>query len=524
MKILAISLLRLGDLAMHSIVISRLQKMHPAAEIHLLTNRGNSQLAEILGIQKVHIFEREKIQSSMKSAECSIFEAFDRTTDLIRRLNKENFTHCINLTHNGLSARISGFIQCDEKQGLTIFPDLQNQIGNSWFRHLNDYSLSGGTHQFHFVDLLTCATGSDSTEIDTLELSSRDSDQAGRSIAFQPWSSEDQKDWLDDCWIQLAERLRKYSPQHEIQVLHHSSNARRAEALVRKAGAAGVQLQLVCLELAELATEIQSRCDLLISVDTGIKHFGALLGVKTLELSLGTTDLYKTGVYQAGAIILRPKVSTLDADAVAAIAFEHLRNDKVNLIAIAEEFADSMHVFRVAIFKHLGFFPVPLASDDMRSAAHKFLEMLAFRHVLQKEPAAHIQPLATLALQFRDFWRQLPQRILDFDMSAFLRSAESISLACENEVRTLKKQILVELQAQKSLAGESFAISAELGIRIRNLEKDMQLGSYLTQFIGNSVSFYSLRRVISALDDLAEVQKSIWKIIRNFEQTKQLEF
>lgn len=77
MKLLVISLLRIGDLAMHSLVVSRLRKAHPDAEIHVLTNRSNLEFANLLNVEKVHVFERERMQASMRSAETCIFEAFD---------------------------------------------------------------------------------------------------------------------------------------------------------------------------------------------------------------------------------------------------------------------------------------------------------------------------------------------------------------------------------------------------------------------------------------------------------------
>lgn len=442
---------------------------------------------------------------------------------MVRRLNKENYTGILNLTHNNLSARIAGLLDCEERHGLQIYTDGQVQIGASWFRYLNDYSLSGGLHQFHFVDVLTQALDIPvSSEVSPLK-SPRVSSNPKRTIAFQPWSSEAQKDWTDSAWVQLAKLLNRYCPEHSLQVLYHPTNQRRANALQALADENHIQLEMVALPLEDLAVELQSRCDLLVSVDTGIKHFAALLGVKVLELSLGSTDPNKTGAYQAGAIIIRAHREQLEAEGVAAVAFEQIRGELRNLAAIASEFNDAFKLFRVLKLKEIGFFALPLNSEQLKDSMHRCLEMMALHQVLQRNKSGQIQPYGTASLQLREIWQQIPERLMEIDLSSFLKEAEVRALKFEDAIGSVRKKLTAELQSQTDAMVQRFHFSSELHRCVTDLEKQMNLGVFLSQFMAAPISFYGVRGLLSALDDLAGVQKSIWKIIRNFEQNKTLE-
>ena len=63
MKILAISLLRIGDLMMHVHILRAVRKMFPKCEIHLLVNELSESFAkEIEIVDQVNVFPRQKLQ------------------------------------------------------------------------------------------------------------------------------------------------------------------------------------------------------------------------------------------------------------------------------------------------------------------------------------------------------------------------------------------------------------------------------------------------------------------------------
>jgi ADP-heptose:LPS heptosyltransferase len=110
---------------------------------------------------------------------------------------------------------------------------------------------------------------------------------SARRIVFHPWASgslRHLREWPEDRWVELALRLNNVG---RVFVLTGGPGDReRCERLKRKLEAAGVCSEIVTGSsgLEEVATALLV-AELLVSVNTGVMHLGAILGVATVALN-----------------------------------------------------------------------------------------------------------------------------------------------------------------------------------------------------------------------------------------------
>ena len=158
MKILAISLLRLGDVLIHLPAIQALRHQHPGAEIHLLMNQQFQSLVPLLkGVDKVHFFDRQGIQNALADGRFSIVHSYAQLKGQIDTLNQEEFTKVVNLTHNRLSAFVGSRINCQSYDGLLCEKGQFRLSGSQWWRELSNHSRSESL--FTFSQILAQAQG-----------------------------------------------------------------------------------------------------------------------------------------------------------------------------------------------------------------------------------------------------------------------------------------------------------------------------------------------------------------------------
>lgn len=159
MKILVVSLLRLGDFIMTLPAISRLKVKYPDSEIHVLLNKQFEGVVGLIeGVDKFYYFDRLQYQKDMSNFDSHILNPYFRLSHLSQQLNLENFDHIYNFTHNKLSGFLIDSIHADKKFGL-IFKNDKFQIENhDWLSYLNSTNQDSSS-EFHFCDILTEGQG-----------------------------------------------------------------------------------------------------------------------------------------------------------------------------------------------------------------------------------------------------------------------------------------------------------------------------------------------------------------------------
>lgn len=282
MKILAVSLLRIGDVLQQLPLLQGLYRKYDKAEIHLLINRQCQGIIPFLEekFENIHLFDRELYLKRI-SSQNSLDERLEAIQDSLPELPEFDFVY--NFSHTRLSVDVIASLNTRHNYGLHRDSegrmDLQD---NRWLQYYNECFAGNRKSFFHGNDLL--ANGF-ALSVERYDVEFR----ASNLIAVQCFTSDPKKNWPLTQFAQLKREIEKSYPQSEVRFL--CAPQEKAQLLEFFS-----ENEVISCSFSE-AYELLKHARLLISVDTSIKHLGALAQIPIVEISLGGSDALKTGAY-----------------------------------------------------------------------------------------------------------------------------------------------------------------------------------------------------------------------------------
>lgn len=295
MKILVISLLRLGDLLQQRPLLRSLRARYPQAEIHLLVNASVAAARNLCPEADVfHLFEREEWQEEVGRAEAHLLKPLLGLEEWVHELSREQFDEIHNWTHNRLSAHLAEALNAPVKKGLLSDGLRFRVLENDWSRFFNDRFGSRRRSYFHYTELLAGAFGLDLAVPPV-------SAGKGSRILIQPLTSDEKKNWSLSSWRTFVDRLQTERSDLQVNLLAAPFEVERLQAYFSPE-------EIIVANLTEVPA-ILAQTALLISGDTSIKHLAAQAGVMILELALGSADADKTASFTNGSYVVSSQVS-----------------------------------------------------------------------------------------------------------------------------------------------------------------------------------------------------------------------
>ena len=372
MKILVVSLLRLGDILLATSVLRSLKKQNSGADIHILINGQFKSVASLIPyVTKVYSFDRDSLQQIVAKTDHNLLQAYFRIEDLVEKLQNEKYDRVINLTHNRLSGWLTTLVGCKETQGVVFNSDGRFSLGSRWFEYLNDHTEADQENVFHFVDVFHYGAGvaQPDRRIELRESSTGKEfakhlfgSSRNIKIMIQPGSNESKKTFLPAKWKEIASLLQQTQPESSIYVLGSPAEKKSVQDIC-----AGTTFVPVIGTLEEVFSVLQGG-SLLVTGDTSIKHLASGTKIKILEISLGSSEFRKTGAYTSGAVILQGNVpcapcshrtpcsrkthecaDRISPELVTLVSGAILRQDESALRMLAHEFKDEATVLRTQI-------------------------------------------------------------------------------------------------------------------------------------------------------------------------------
>jgi ADP-heptose:LPS heptosyltransferase len=409
MKVVVISLLRLGDVIMSSVLVDGIKRIHPNAEVHFVINDSTSAADQVLAkVDHFHYFPRSRLQSSILDTESSIVEALDILNDWLLSSHFKDFDLAINLTHNKLSGLLMGLIDSNKKVGLTLFQDREPQFGSKWFKYLNECGSQTRLGQFHFADIFMNAC-----ELPILNrkysIQLKDEFPAKESIApessgfilLQTLTSDAKKNWGTDSWIEfLAAMKLQFDSKIQFLVLASDSELKTKSEHFKALEDQGCKIAVT--DLQESLSLIRA-ARLLVSSDTSIKHLATATATPIIELSLGSSNYGFTGVYRDDCVIVQPKSSCspcrhsgncfqpqhvcakdVSPDLVAMISRCVIEKNFSLMREISTEYTDKVRVLRTHIDSFGEWNALPINEKFSADSVWWWLERQAVRVLLNR--------------------------------------------------------------------------------------------------------------------------------------------
>ena len=314
MKTLVISLLRLGDFIQTLPAVSGLQR-RTRGQVDLLTFAPAHQMAPMVkGIGQWWTLDREPLQQGLGRADIPMLTSFHLLKEKLDQINSQQYDCIVNLTQTYFSAWLAGYLQADARSGLAMDARGQAQFHSPWFQYLDEHAGLEVDDVFHYSDIFFYGSGLQGSERDwSLNETAAGRDEIaqlglapGETITLQIMTSDVKKTWPLSAWQTLIAQLSALRPQARFVLLGAPSEHEHLNQLAQQS--AQFAVTPAALSLAG-ALSLLKRSQLLISGDTSIKHLANAAAIPVLELSLGSSDWRRTGIYTPDCLILQPQVT-----------------------------------------------------------------------------------------------------------------------------------------------------------------------------------------------------------------------
>lgn len=297
MKILVLSLLRLGDIIQQEPLLRGLRQKNPGAEIHLLINRQFANVERIFDgvVDRFIYFDRSALQQGLGEASYNILWSYTQVENLVSSLNGEKYDRALNFTHNKLSAYLLGTLDIPEKCGLHQEGGRFQGLNSRWIRYFNDRFSGSQKSLFHYVELLGKAF-----DIPVKLAEKPMGRKKTKLVLLQCLTSDKKKDWGLENFQQLKKTIEISLVDYEVCVLGAPFEREVLQSVFS-------EKDLLICDLMEVKKHLQNAA-VLVTGDTSIKHLAAQVGTPIVELVLGSSDVNKTAAFTANAIALQTQV------------------------------------------------------------------------------------------------------------------------------------------------------------------------------------------------------------------------
>ena len=279
----------LGDTLLASAAVQDIRGIWPGAKLILFADAPNLAAAELLPsideIEKLpitHPLEAVRVLRRNRLDLLLDFTAWQRITALFTLMSGASFT--VGYTRKK-QHRHRGYDQCAEHLG--DCHELEN---------LRRFTRSLGART-DFPPRLVIPHGP------LPEVVSK----AGKLVVFHAWASGARswlREWPDACWAALARSLS--TPDRTFLLTGSAADSARCYSLRQAMRADGTRVEVLIGQdgIAGVA-RVLKQAELLVSVNTGIMHLGAILGVPTVSLD-GPTASHRWGPIGPHVASVRP--------------------------------------------------------------------------------------------------------------------------------------------------------------------------------------------------------------------------
>ncbi len=299
MKILILSLLRLGDIVAQEPLIQGLRRRFPDSQIHVLINDQFLNVSSICeGVDSWKGLPRNRLQSLLAGSVSEHDQAFDLLISLAEELNCESYDLIFNFTNNYLSARLMDLLIASEKFGSQFENGIKKKPSNRWEDYLNEHISGNEPTHFNLLEVMSQAfqIPLQTRNFNSASLSTKNSG----AIYLQVLTSDSKKNWGLHNFQKLFNQLQFDFPKKEIKILCAESEKSTIEAFFKAQ-------DVSCCGLVELKQRLNSAA-LLITGDTSVQHLAANVGCPILSLFMGSADFTKTPPFTSAANIISSQV------------------------------------------------------------------------------------------------------------------------------------------------------------------------------------------------------------------------
>ncbi|MGZ3723635.1 MAG: glycosyltransferase family 9 protein [Bdellovibrionales bacterium] len=535
MKVLVISLLRIGDFVQTLPVLHALRTQFPIRKLDVLTHEPAKALAPMIGdVNKWWTIDRDGMQEGLGRAEIPLLTSFSVLKERLDEINECKYDCIINLTQTHYSAWIAGYLKTGNRFGLTFDTKGLAHFHSPWFKYLDEHTPLEVKDVFHYTDIFFYGSGlkgpertwllnetpAGRQEVAALNLGARE------KIVLQVLTSDTKKNWSEASWLKMLTQLQLFRPKAQFVLLGAPNEEMRLNSLLSKATIQGVTASKAIVSL-EGAFSLLKQSRLLITGDTSIKHLANAADIPILELSLGSSDYRRTGAYKPDSLILQPVVACspcphsapcsqsehacaklLSPEVVSTVAHHYLAGNRLALQELAKEFEREVKILRTRILASGFWMAQDINESQPVKTVEKIVERCTWKFLLNRE---YLNPLAQFGSEGVHIKNELDEIVQASDLPAMNQHLTFLETEAD-QMREKAAHLLSSVQRRNPSLGDIKEF-------ITRYQPESQALPWLEKLIQESgqgmVEIGGLRRVHNQLEHFLQQSLVKVKLIRS---------
>ncbi|THJ12748.1 MAG: glycosyltransferase family 9 protein [Nitrospira sp. CG24C] len=323
-QVLIINVTRMGDLIQTGPLLSRLREEWPDVAIDLVVDRSFAPTASLLtGLRQVISCDFTRLLDDCRTQSRSLVALMSEMTGWAKPLRDAGYDRIVNLTFNRQTGLLASYIGASDLRGIIAGPDGGPTVQNSWLSYFTDLHRHRRFNRFNLVDLYAMGgsgPGSFSPLSVTVPIDGkawaegflRSPDRAVRQwIAVQVGASDVMKAWRPEYFGRTMARLSHHPGVGFVLIgtVAEAEAIEQAKQTYRADGGTAPILDASGKTTLNQLVGLLSRCQLLLTNDTGPMHLAVGVGTSVIDLSVGHVDHNETGPYGPGHWVIQPDLA-----------------------------------------------------------------------------------------------------------------------------------------------------------------------------------------------------------------------
>jgi ADP-heptose:LPS heptosyltransferase len=320
-QVLIINVTRMGDLIQTGPLLSRLREEWPDVAIDLVVDRSFAPTAALLtGLRQVISCDFTRLLDDCRTQSKSLVTLMQEMTAWAAPLREAGYDRIVNLTFNRQTGLLASYIGAPDLRGITAGPDGSPIVQNPWLSYFTDLHRHRRFNRFNLVDLYAMG-GSGPGAFSPLSITVpadgrawaegflRSPDRTVHQwIAVQAGASDVMKAWRPEYFGRTMARLSHHPDVGFVMIgtAAEAESIELAKSSYRAGGGAAPILDASGRTTLNQLVGLLSRCQLLLTNDTGPMHLAVGVGTPVIDLSVGHVDHYETGPYGPGHWVIQP--------------------------------------------------------------------------------------------------------------------------------------------------------------------------------------------------------------------------
>jgi len=323
-QVLIINVTRMGDLIQTGPLLSRLREEWPDVAIDLVVDRSFAPTAALLtGLRQVISCDFARLLDDCRTQSKSLVTLMQEMTAWAAPLRDARYDRIVNLTFNRQTGLLASYIGAPDLRGITAGPDGSPIVQNPWLSYFTDLHRHRRFNRFNLVDLYAMGGSGPGTFLPLsvtvpadgrawADVFLRSKDRTVRQwIAVQVGASDIMKAWRPEYFGRTLAHLSRHLGVGFVLIgtTAEAEAIELAKTTYRASGGAAPILDASGRTTLHQLVGLLSRCQLLLTNDTGPMHLAVGVGTAVIDLSVGHVDHHETGPYGPGHWVIQPDLA-----------------------------------------------------------------------------------------------------------------------------------------------------------------------------------------------------------------------